>query len=573
MAYQGMLRSVIAGAVTTINPNDLISIAEFLGLEKVPAEYLKKFSTWVQDNLGITDALTSNLVDYTNRDLTSIVQEIYRLKLEAVSQCVKEDGPLQCPAPLPPVCEEEPPRGGAGAVRCNEFGNITECSSFDGHWHVSSGLCKPTGQDKPPGLSQEYWAGLPAYPFIDSEETTANGGRCGGAPAGAPAGGAGAAPAPGVEGKAQTGAPATKSGAAKQEGKGGFVAQAVVPATAVKAAVAAAKKGKAISITLPDKTKLIVSSVNGNICARLAGTPTNQNSCAAAPKSGGIIIPLGATAAPPAPTPKLVTAPAARFDFGDAPTGFPTTRAENGPRHVLSNRVWLGAQVDGEADARRVNADNFDDGMLQSNPQFILRVRTGRSVARTVYVNVWEDWNGNNRWDINANGAPGDEWIVRNQPVQVRANSSQDVALVQPRNGPDGRPLPAAWSDPRGWVRFTVTETRIRNGNPAIGQFTSGGTEDYVDVARTIDEGGLRPPSGDGKQVDGGGVRPADFGKIGGSCGASQDCPSGYTCAIEGNVGTCVPTGGAVPATGGGLKSSAAPTRTFFGSLLELLRR
>ncbi|MBI2406019.1 MAG: hypothetical protein HYV25_00360 [Candidatus Harrisonbacteria bacterium] len=352
-------------------------------------------------------------------------------------------------------------------------------------------------------------------------------------------------------------------------------ARLTVPAAIITAAVNAAAQNKAVGATIGGvRYSISYVTATNQVCVLVVGAPVVKRVCAAKPASGALTLASpGAPAAKPGaakppvppPTPKLVTAPAARFDFGDAPAGFPTTRAENGPRHVLSNRVWLGAQIDGEADARRVNADNFDDGMVASNPQFILRVRTGARVAQTVYVNAWEDWNANNRWDINANGAPGDEWIVRNQPMQVRVNATQDVALVQPRNGPDGRPLPAAWSDPRGWVRFTVTETRIRNGNPAIGQLPSGETEDYVDVVRTIDEGGLRPP--ESPAPAGGGTGG------GGSCGASQDCPNGYTCAIEGNVGTCVPTGGAVPATGGGLKSSAAPTRTFFGSLLELLRR
>lgn len=183
--------------------------------------------------------------------------------------------------------------------------------------------------------------------------------------------------------------------------------------------------------------------------------------------------------------------PTAINDFGDAERGFPTLLSENGPRHRLSNRVWLGERIDGENNGLRVNRDDEvgvddEDGMIQSNPQFILRVKTGRTVASTVYLNAWEDWNANNRWDINANGAPGDEWIVRNQPVQMRPNSTRDVALIQPRIGANGQPMPAAWSDPAFWLRFTVTETRIANGNPALGQKPSGETEDYIGVAPPV---------------------------------------------------------------------------------------
>lgn len=212
--------------------------------------------------------------------------------------------------------------------------------------------------------------------------------------------------------------------------------------------------------------------------------------------------PGNGTAVPPIP-PSTDKAPAALFDFGDARPGFPTLRSENGPRHVLSNRVWLGELIDGENDGLRTNVDDAtgaddEDGMLQSNPQFILRIKTGRAVASTVYVNAWEDWNANGRWDINANGAPGDEWIVRNQPVRVRPNSTQDVALIQPRTGPDGQPLPAAWSDPAFWLRFTVTETRIANGNPALGQKPSGETEDYIGVAPPVPSAPTPAPAPDG---------------------------------------------------------------------------
>ncbi|MBI2406145.1 MAG: hypothetical protein HYV25_01005 [Candidatus Harrisonbacteria bacterium] len=69
--------------------------------------------------------------------------ELVLLKFfEEASKDTSQCKPLTCPRPLPPVCKEgegeESLSGGGGAVRCNEFGNITECSSFDGHWHVSS---------------------------------------------------------------------------------------------------------------------------------------------------------------------------------------------------------------------------------------------------------------------------------------------------------------------------------------------------------------------------------------------------------------------------------------------------
>lgn len=335
----------------------------------------------------------------------------------------------------------------------------------------------------------------------------------------------------------------------KVSGKGGFVSPlssapggAAAPATpsqksvqipgaTIKAAATSQRStpvsGTTYNLTCLGKACTLKDSAQNNkVVARFAPPPAGR----------GVTFRLRVPASTGKP------APAALYDFGDAPAGFPTLRSENGPRHALSRRVWFGALIDGESDGLRTNRDDVvgvddEDGMIQSNPQFILRVSTGASAARTVYINAWEDWNANNRWDINANGAPGDEWIVRNQRVQVRPNGRYDVPLVQPRTGPNGRPLPAAWSKPAYWVRFTMTETPIPNGNPALGQKPSGETEDYngelVRIPETpIDTGGLTPPS------------------QGGSCGANFDCPTGQFCQVVNNIGSCVPT--PIGATGNG---------------------
>ncbi len=107
-------------------------------------------------------------------------------------------------------------------------------------------------------------------------------------------------------------------------------------------------------------------------------------------------------------------------DFGDAPSGYPVTLAEDGARHIVKDDgPTLGAKIDSEpdgqhSDAGLANKDDTDnvgyvdeDGVVFSplfvSPSFDLDGWVTVTVANTggsvVYLNAWIDFDGLNGWD------------------------------------------------------------------------------------------------------------------------------------------------------------------------------
>ncbi len=99
----------------------------------------------------------------------------------------------------------------------------------------------------------------------------------------------------------------------------------------------------------------------------------------------------------------------APVDFGDAPSPYPTTLAEDGARHMAAG-LMLGATRDSEADGRHsatAEADGADeDGVTFGTIQI-------GALGATVTVNVqggagkldaWIDFNGDGSW-----GGPGEQ--------------------------------------------------------------------------------------------------------------------------------------------------------------------
>ncbi|MCW9000818.1 MAG: LruC domain-containing protein, partial [Kangiellaceae bacterium] len=89
-------------------------------------------------------------------------------------------------------------------------------------------------------------------------------------------------------------------------------------------------------------------------------------------------------------------------DWGDAPTSYATLLADNGPRHELSESLYMGfVPADGESDGLpfAVNDDNSnaDD---EDAIGFITPIESGLDALLEVtvvgdgYFNVWMDWNG-----------------------------------------------------------------------------------------------------------------------------------------------------------------------------------
>lgn len=97
------------------------------------------------------------------------------------------------------------------------------------------------------------------------------------------------------------------------------------------------------------------------------------------------------------------------MDFGDAPTGFPVTIAENGARHDSATSLRMGAarniEPDGTHFANSLSPAEADDGVTGplSWPKESLVVLSV-VVSTNCRLDAWVDWSGNRSWS----GTPDD---------------------------------------------------------------------------------------------------------------------------------------------------------------------
>ncbi|MBB6500684.1 Ig-like domain-containing protein [Pedobacter cryoconitis] len=103
------------------------------------------------------------------------------------------------------------------------------------------------------------------------------------------------------------------------------------------------------------------------------------------------------------------------LDFGDAPVSYKTLLADNGPRHVIDNRIIIGKTIDGEpdgqpvaagADANGTNGDGLDeDGfttlpvLTASSTTYSLTVPVTNTTGVTAKLVGWVDFNKNGVFD------------------------------------------------------------------------------------------------------------------------------------------------------------------------------
>ena len=97
------------------------------------------------------------------------------------------------------------------------------------------------------------------------------------------------------------------------------------------------------------------------------------------------------------------------FDYGDAPTNYPTLLADNGARHKVVGQLFLGLNVDQETDGQPTPAADGDDingGPDDENGVTFLNPLTPGGMANlNVFVtgsgllDAWIDWNQNGSWE------------------------------------------------------------------------------------------------------------------------------------------------------------------------------
>ena len=106
-----------------------------------------------------------------------------------------------------------------------------------------------------------------------------------------------------------------------------------------------------------------------------------------------------------------------KFDFGDAPGGYPTELRNNGARHLIMPGWYLGSGVDAEDDWATGEEDDHtgaddEDGAFVLDPDtqaylpldaYVLRANVKHQVAVVAstagFVNAWIDFEANGRWD------------------------------------------------------------------------------------------------------------------------------------------------------------------------------
>lgn len=109
------------------------------------------------------------------------------------------------------------------------------------------------------------------------------------------------------------------------------------------------------------------------------------------------------------------TLPIIPLDFGDAPNSYGTLLANNGPRHLLDNRIIIGRTIDGEpngqpvtagADANGINGDGLDEDGFTTLPTlttasttYSLNVPVTNTTGTTAKLAGWVDFNKNGVFD------------------------------------------------------------------------------------------------------------------------------------------------------------------------------
>ncbi|PIE19304.1 MAG: hypothetical protein CSA66_02510, partial [Proteobacteria bacterium] len=141
-------------------------------------------------------------------------------------------------------------------------------------------------------------------------------------------------------------------------------------------------------------------------------------------------------------TTSFIAAPASpgaancRFDFGDAPTPYPTTAADDGARHSTVGTLILGAQRDAEDDGvPSPLADSDDSGGVDDEDGVTFGNVFAPGVTADVTVtftggsgllNAWFDWNADNDWD------DAGEHAVVDVPVDDLFATTVDVSVAVP---------------------------------------------------------------------------------------------------------------------------------------------
>jgi len=181
------------------------------------------------------------------------------------------------------------------------------------------------------------------------------------------------------------------------------------------------------------------------------------------------------------------------MDFGDLPSSYKTTLAENGPRHAVGN-VWLGKSVDTESNGfPSLMALSDDNNQVVNDEAGIVQVGTwGATGQIEAWVNSpygraclagWIDFNGDGDFgDVGENLFYEANHLGTGEPSNMREliSGNNNLSFPIPPNSQSFyyarfRLVPDTWNDGYCWL------DEAANGDlPSYGLLVDGEVEDYV---------------------------------------------------------------------------------------------
>lgn len=116
-------------------------------------------------------------------------------------------------------------------------------------------------------------------------------------------------------------------------------------------------------------------------------------------------------------------------DFGNAPASYGISVEDNGPRHLVSETLYLGSEIGGNGDGVE-----FATGLLTGLDSIVLVEAVGEG-----YLNAWVDWNQNGQFDLA-------EQVVTDQSL----TTGENIVVID---------VPADAVQGNTWARFRYSTT------------------------------------------------------------------------------------------------------------------
>ncbi|MBI3868068.1 MAG: HYR domain-containing protein [Verrucomicrobia bacterium] len=176
----------------------------------------------------------------------------------------------------------------------------------------------------------------------------------------------------------------------------------------------------------------------------------------------------------------VTVTPRPRFDWGDAPDSYKTTKAANGPSHTIIDGFYLGSRVDSEPDGqpdalaqgddKNPTLDLDDEDGVTFNNVMIAGLKTGITVTGAPFIagaagpfqigflDAWMDFNGDGDFE------DADEHMLNHIPF---FGGTTNMSFTIPQNAKPGKTF----------ARFRLTRKGI---DVPFGPAPDGEVEDYV---------------------------------------------------------------------------------------------